>query len=104
MQVTLTGANQQVVTAFSTADVWPVAGRYLGFSIRETSGVAAALVRIYDGTNASGQLLEEISLGMSESARENYGADPIPFSRGLWLNVVSGAVAGTVRVTYGQNV
>lgn len=84
----LTGSDQ-VVSA--------VPSLYYGFSIRETSGSASAVVRVYDNASAaSGTILEEVSLAAAESAREYY-ANGIRAVNGLYLDVVSGAVAGSVR-------
>lgn len=86
--IPLTGADQAVR---ATASV------YRGFTIRETAG-AAAVVRIFDNASAaSGTVLEEISLAANESARECYGAG-IWAENGIYVDVVSGAVAGSVRI------
>lgn len=87
--VALTGSDQVVA-----------AGRtyYRGFSIRETSGSASAVVRIYDHASAaSGTVLDEISLVAGESAREWYEGG-VWAANGVYVDVVSGAVAGSVRV------
>lgn len=87
--VALTGSDQ-VVQAGRTF--------YRGFSIRETSGSASALVRIYDNASAaSGTVLDEVSLVAGESAREWYDSG-IWADAGVYVDVVSGAVAGSVRV------
>lgn len=87
--VALTGSDQ-VVSATRTA--------YRGFCIRETSGSASALVRIYDNASAaSGTVIDEISLVAGESTREWYESG-IWTSNGVYVDVVSGAVAGSVRV------
>lgn len=88
--VNLTGSNQSVITR-------PV--RYCGFSIRETAG-STALVRIFDhATAASGTVLDEVALAAGESAREFYGSDGAPMAQaGIYVQVVSGSVAGSVRV------
>lgn len=87
--IALTGSNQVV----SANRVY-----YRGFAIRETSGSAAAVVRIYDNASAaSGTVLDEIGLNPSESAREWYG-DGIWAANGVYVSVVSGAVAGSVRI------
>lgn len=87
--VALTGSDQAVRAA--------PAG-YGGFTIRETSGTAAASVVIYDNASAgSGTMLDEIALSPGESAREYY-PDTIAAQAGIYVDVVSGAVAGSVRV------
>lgn len=87
--VALTGSNQAAKTSRTY---------YRGFTIRETSGTASAVVRIYDNdAAASGTVLDEISLNAGESAREWYESG-IWAVNGVYVNVVSGAVAGSVRV------
>lgn len=87
--VALTGSDQAVAAR---------AAYYRGFSIRETSGSAGAVVRIFDNASAaSGTVLDEISLTAGESAREWYESG-IWASNGVYVDVVSGAVAGSVRV------
>lgn len=87
--VALTGSDQAVAATRTL---------YRGFSIRETSGSATALVRLFDNASAaSGTVLEEIALAAGESAREYY-RDGIWAYNGVYLDVVSGAVAGSVRV------
>ncbi len=70
---------------------------YYGFSLRETSGSAAATVRIYDGDTAAGALLDTIQLVAGESAREFYPGG-VRAQEGIYVDVVSGAVEGSVRV------
>lgn len=71
---------------------------YRGFTLRETAG-AAAIVRIFDNpSEASGTLLDTIGLSANESAREWYGGDGIRAEKGIWFEVVAGAVEGSVRV------
>jgi hypothetical protein len=87
--IALTGSDQAV----SATRVY-----YRGFTIRETSGSAAAVVVIYDHASAaSGTVLEQITLNPSESTREWYETG-IWASNGVYVDVVSGAVAGSVRV------
>lgn len=88
--VALTGANQAIAV--------PGADGYFGFSIRETAG-AAAIVRIYDNNSAAGTIIEDISLAALESAREFYGDAGIQtIVGGLFVQIVSGTVEGSIRV------
>lgn len=90
VSVALTGSDQAVRASGCT---------YHGFTIRETSGVAVAVVNIYDNASAaSGTLLDTISLAANESAREDYLPQGIRAGNGIYVDVVSGAVAGSVRV------
>ena len=88
--VAMTGSDQVVSN---------VTKRYRGFSIRETSGASGATVVIYDNASAaSGTILEEITLLPGETGREWYNTGVIA-TNGIYLDVVSGAVAGSVRVS-----
>lgn len=87
--VALTGSDQAVAANRTL---------YRGFTIRETSGSATAVVRLFDNASAaSGTVLEEISVNAGESAREYY-VEGIWAVNGVYVDVVSGAVAGSVRV------
>jgi hypothetical protein len=90
--VALTGADQAVRSGACT---------YHGFSLRETAG-ATAVVRIYDGTSAAGTLLDSVALSANESAREYYPVEDsrggIRAASGIYIDVVSGAVEGSLRV------
>jgi hypothetical protein len=86
--VPLAGGSQQISATPAV---------YCGFSVRETAA-STAVVRIWDNPSAaSGTILEEIALAAGESAREYYAAG-IWAASGIYLQVVSGAVAGSVRV------
>jgi hypothetical protein len=88
-QVALTGSDQVVSAARAF---------YGGFTLRETSGSAPAIVRIFDHASAAaGTILDEIALNASESAREFYSGGLLA-QNGIYVDVVSGAVAGSVRV------
>lgn len=88
-------------TALTGADQVVSAGPalYGGFTIRETSGSAGAVVRVFDNASAAaGTVLDEIALTAGESAREYYGGGGIFAAAGIFVNVVSGTVSGSVRV------
>ena len=87
--VAMTGADQVICDR---------PAMYHGFTIRETGGSAAAVVVIYDHPFAAlGTPLEEISLAAGGSAREMYGPG-IQATNGVYVDVVSGAVAGSIRI------
>jgi hypothetical protein len=87
--VALTGADQQVTQTPTL---------YAGFTLRETAG-ATAVVRIYDNASgaSTGTVLDEIALAANESAREYY-IGGIRADKGVYVDVVSGAVAGSIRI------
>lgn len=72
--------------------------QYLGFSLRESTGSAGAVVRIWDNASAaSGVILDPIALGAGESAREFYDGG-LDLLHGIYVEIVSGSVEGSVRV------
>lgn len=85
--VALSGSSQAILGA---------AGLYHGFSVEETAG-ATARIRVYDNTSAAGTRVETITLSPNESAREYYGTG-IAVTNGVYVEIVSGTVAGSVRV------
>lgn len=88
--INISGASQALITA-------PV--RYNGFSIRETTGTTAATVVLWDSASAaSGPILDEITLQGGQSAREYYADNGVEAAFGVFVQVVSGAVAGSIRV------
>jgi hypothetical protein len=88
--VGLTGADQTIETAGHGP------GTYLGIAVRETGGTGSATVLVYDGTSATGVLLDTIHLPASGSASEWYGPQGITYDRGIFV-AVTGAVDGSVR-------
>ena len=87
-----TVTNVSATTAVATSKAV-----YRGFSLRETSGAAAALVRVWDNASAAaGNVLDEIALSAGESAREWYESG-IWAESGIYVQVVSGAVTGSIR-------
>ena len=87
--VTLTGADQAVAGVDSI---------YGGFSVRETGGVAAATMKIYNGASAAGTLLETVALNPGES-RSEYYPEGVSAQKGIYVDVSgSGTIEGSVRV------
>ncbi len=70
---------------------------YRGFTIRETAGSTAVVVLYDNASAASGTIIEEIALSANESAREFYPNGGVKTTNGIYLSVVSGTVAGSVR-------
>ncbi len=80
----------------ASGQVVNIAGRITWFSLRESGGANPAVVRLYDGSGTSGKLMASISLQAAESTREWVGNHGLPFNGGLYLQVVSGAVEGSI--------
>ena len=92
------GPTHSVGVTGSDQVVRAVQAYYRGFTVRETSGSATALVRIFDNASAaSGTVLDEIALNSGESAREWYESG-VWATSGIYVDVVSGAAAGSIRV------
>jgi len=85
--VALTGSDQQV----ATGGAW-----YCGYTVRETAG-AAAIVRVYDGTSASGRFLGQVTLAANGEC-EIVHPRGVRAAGGVFVDIVSGAVAGSVLV------
>lgn len=73
-------------------------GLVMGWSLLETTGAAAAVVELYDGQDAGGQLVAAISLSPGQSTRDWLGPSGIETDIGLFVRVVSGTVRGAVWV------
>ncbi|MGH8575340.1 MAG: hypothetical protein ACREXJ_00140 [Gammaproteobacteria bacterium] len=85
--IALTGADQVVS---------PNQAIYRGYSVRETAG-AAAVVRVYDDpAAAAGTLLDTIAL--AANASQNVLHDGVFAASGVFVDVVSGAVEGSIRI------
>lgn len=67
-------------------------------STRETTGSNTAVYRLWDGSNNAGQLLLTVSLGQSESTRDDFRDHHLVFKTGLYYELVSGTVEGAVGV------
>lgn len=70
------------------------AGKLGGWAFHETAGAAARL-NIRDGSDTNGGLLVPISLSANESTRD-FPTKGISFGAGIYVEIVSGAVEGTV--------
>lgn len=64
-----------------------------GFSIGASS---ASVVNIYDGTSSSGALVFNLEIPQHETSM--FYSDGIPFNSGVFIDVVSGSVIGSVFV------
>lgn len=85
-------------TGLVTADTNnPTVQELHGFSFRETTGVADAVLRLRSGS-ASGTVLFTVSLQASESASLSL-TKPIKSSDGVYVQLASGTVEGTLLYT-----
>lgn len=85
---------------FSTSSVGVliISGDALGvyFNVTESSGAAPAQVEFFDGMDSKGTSLGVINLAAGTSVQDNWGPYGVYCTRGLFMNVNSGAVFGTV--------
>lgn len=85
--VALTGSDQ-VVRATSSL--------YRGITVRETTGAAGAVLRVYDNASAaSGILLQTITLGNGESFNVLHPMS-VWAGDGVYVDVVSGTIEGAI--------
>lgn len=77
----------------------------LGLAVRETTGAVPAKFNIRDGMDVSGPIVLPINLAANES-RSDYlpFAGGIRFERGIYIEVVSGTVEGTLFTEVTRNV
>jgi hypothetical protein len=96
--VMLRGARPVQVggAAGSTPRPTTAPGRLAGWSLRETSGTVAAVLRLYDGRDAAAPLVACISVPMSGTANHAWPGAGISLQEGLFVEIVSGAVEGAV--------
>lgn len=87
------------VPATSTSrNIIKTAGALIGWSLRETTGSAAASVDIYDGNTNEGTKVASMAMASGGDDHIYMGPFGIPVRTGLYLDVVSGSVAGAVWV------
>lgn len=70
----------------------------VGWSLRESTGGATAAVRLIDGGDATGQNVAAISLASGGSDHEGIGPDGPLCNQGLFLQIVSGSVEGSLWI------
>ena len=83
-------ADHQLTTA---------AGALFGYSLRETTGAAAATVEVIDGGDNNARVLAEVVLGAGGSESVWMGPVGIEVGSGVRVHVVSGTVKGAVWAT-----
>lgn len=84
-----TGASGRLVSGRGSITV---------INFAETSGAAAAKLQLFDGQDANGVSLPYISLVASGTRLDGFARGQLTFSRGLYVNVISGTVSGMVAV------
>ena len=69
-----------------------------GFAFAESTGAASATVDLFDGQGTGGQFICRVNLVASESVRESLPFPGVHCQTGVFVNVVAGAVLGSVWV------
>lgn len=67
-----------------------------GWAFKETTAAAPAVVELYDGSGANGELIVPVDLLEAESTRDWLSGSGIGAYSGLFLHVVSGTVKGAI--------
>lgn len=70
----------------------------LFWSARETTGTAAATLRLLDSTGAGGALIVPVALVAGASIAQWLGPWGIPCAAGVYLDIVSGSAEGSIVV------
>lgn len=77
------------------------ANQFLGITVRETAGSTAA-VRVYDNASAaSGTILAVVALAANASQTVWFGPAGVRAANGIYVDIVSGAVEGSVFFSEG---
>jgi hypothetical protein len=70
---------------------------YFGLVLEETAS-GAATVKVYDGTDATGKLIDVLELVADGTGRTWFGPCGIRAYVGVFVDVVAGAVEGSVLI------
>lgn len=98
--VMLRGSRAVPVGTAPSGTMRPASGHadaLVGFALRNPSSTTETVVTFYDGHNANGNYLFEVSLAAGESSREWWGAGGgVALTRGLFLSDSAGLMSGSV--------
>ena len=89
-------ASAPATYATAAGQVVTGSGRLAGLALAETTGTAAAKVRIHDGVGAGAPLLFTVDLAANESVRDFFNGQGLAFTAGIYVELVSGAIEGSV--------
>lgn len=82
----------------ASADLIQRVDRILFWSFRETTTTAVARLRLRDGSDANGDTIVPISLSADQSTRDWLGPQGIPCKAGVYLEMITGTVEGSIVV------
>ncbi len=90
--------GRPINTALTSQKLSSSGGRLAGWSVRETSGAAPAVLRLRDGVDAGGDILATIALAANQGNSISMPGAGVGFALGLFLELVSGVVEGAVWI------
>lgn len=98
------GATPRPIRANQSGPLSTSAGRIAGYSVRETSGTAAAVLRLRDGEDTSdpGNILITLALAAGACVESWLLPVGVTFTAGLWAEIVSGDVEGAAFILGAQ--
>lgn len=70
----------------------------MGYSVKESTGSASAELDVYNSTAATGLLVIPMTLTAGQSAEDWFGPQGLEMSVGIFCNVASGAVSGSLWI------
>lgn len=89
---------QSINSQAASGPLFSPGGTLAGWSLTEDTGAAPAVARLIDGSGLSGSLIAKISLAAGASSVVRPGVGGWPFGVGLFLQIDSGTLAGSVAI------
>lgn len=83
-------------TIQGTPAVYSAVSAIGGWNITEAAG-STAKIRLRDGITATSRLIATISLAANAQSNHSYAAPPSLLNNGIYIEVVSGSVEGSVQ-------
>lgn len=83
-------------TKTAGSSILSTAADLIGWSLKETTGAAAATVNIYNGTSNKGTLVAALAIPSGSTDRYSLDMFGVYCDSGIYLDVVSGSVTGSV--------
>jgi hypothetical protein len=73
-------------------------GYIVYWSVRDTTASTGSVFQLYDGNDANGQLLLDVSTVAGQSTSEYIGKRLLFYTKSLYYNLASGTIEGAVTV------
>lgn len=71
-----------------------------GYAIKESTGLASAELDIYDGSFATSTVYIPLPLTPGQAVIDWFGPNGIQMQQGIYTNVASGSIVGSIFVAY----